>query len=143
MWRSTFMATMISALIYNSNKAACHFRRLAQINYFVSHLKMTVFTSYLEIFFNFCQGLPRSTFMAIIVLASTSNVRIFASLRMFSFSPFPNNYIKCTACRVLLLTLLLSLYAIGVDDSTRGWKYEIECLYEIYTQNFYTIFLCL
>ena len=103
---------------------------------------MTVFTSYLEIFFNFSQGIPRSTFMATIVSASTSNGRIFASLRMFSLSPLPNDCIRCAACffvpslpeqidnsfftkfdllcKVFLLTLLLSLYAIGVDDSTRG-----------------------
>ena len=87
---STFMKTMISALIYNSNKAARHFRSLAQINYFASSLKVTVFTPYLEIFFNFSQGIPGSTFMAAIVLASTSNGRIFASLKMFSLSPLPN-----------------------------------------------------
>ena len=80
--------------------------------------------------------------MATIVSASTSDGRIFARLRMFSLSPLPNDYIKCAACflvpllpeqtdnsffakfdllcKVLLLTLLLSLYAIGVDDSTRG-----------------------
>ena len=97
---------------------------------------MTVLTYYLEIFFNFCQGMPRST------LASTSDGRIFASLRMLSFSPIPNDCIKCAACfllpslsvqidnsfftkfdllcKVLLLTLLLSLHAIAVDDSTRG-----------------------
>ena len=157
MWRSTFMATMISALIYNSNKAAWHFRSLAQINYFARNLKMIVFTSYLEICFNFSQGIPRSTFMATLVSASTSNGRIFASLRRFSLSPLPNDCIRCAACffvpwlpeqisnsfftkfnlcKVLLLTLLLSLYAIRVDNSTRGWKYEIECLYAIYTQRF-------
>ena len=133
---------MILALIFNSNKAACHFRSLAEINYFVSNLKMAVFTYYLEIFFNFSQGIPRSTFMATIVLASTSNGRIFASLRMFSLSPLSNDCIRCAACffvpslpeqidnsfftkfvllcKVLLLTLLLSLYVVGVDDSTRG-----------------------
>ena len=80
--------------------------------------------------------------MATIVSASTSDGRIFASLRMFSLSPLPNDCIKCAVwslvpslpeqtdnslftkfdllCKVLLLTLLLSLYAIGVDDSTRG-----------------------
>ena len=158
MWKSTFIATMISALIYNNNKAASHFRSLAEINYFASNLKMTVFTYYLEMFYNFSQGILRSTFMATIVSASTSNGRIFTSLRMFSISPFPNDCSKFAACffvpslpekidnsfftksyllcKVLMLTLLLSLYAIGVDDSTRGWKYEIECLYEIYTQSF-------
>ena len=97
---------------------------------------MTVLTYYLEIFFNFCQGILRST------LASTSDGRIFASLRMLSLSPIPNDCIKCAAyfllpslpvqidnsfftkfdllCKVLLLTLLLSLYAIAVDDSTKG-----------------------
>ena len=79
--------------------------------------------------------------MATTVSASTSEGRIFASLRMFSLSPLPNDCIKCAACflvpsfpeqidnpfftkfdllcKVLLLTLLLSLYAIGVDHSTR------------------------
>ena len=59
-----------------------------------------------------------------------------------SLSPLPNDCIKCAACilvpslpeqidnsfftkfdllyKVLLLTLLLSLYAIGADGSTRG-----------------------
>ena len=92
------METMISALIYNSNKSACHFRSLAQINYFASNLKMTVFTSYLEIFFNFSQGIPRSTFMATIVSASTLNGRIFANLRMVSLSHFSNDCIRCAAC---------------------------------------------
>ena len=68
--------------------------------------------------------------MATIVLASTSDGRIF------SLSPLPNDCIKCAACflvpslpeqtdnsfftkfdllcKVLLLTLLLSLYDIGV-----------------------------
>ena len=92
------MATMISALIYNSNKAACHFRSLAQRNYFASNLKMTVFTSYLEIFFNFFQGIPRSTFMATIFSASTSNGRIFASLTMLSLLPLPNDCIRRAAC---------------------------------------------
>ena len=72
--------------------------------------------------------------MATIVLVSTSDGRIFASLRMFSPSPLPNDCIKCAACflvpsmpeqidnsfftkfdllcKVLLLTLLLSLYAL-------------------------------
>ena len=102
---------------------------------------MTELTYYLEIFFNFSQGILRSTFKGTIVSASTSDCRIFASLRMFSLSPFPNDCIKCVACilvpslpeqidnfftkfdllcEVLLLTLLLPLYAIGVDDSTRG-----------------------
>ena len=103
---------------------------------------MTELTYYLEIFFNFSQGILRSTFMETIVSASTSDCRIFASLRMFSLSPLPNDWIKCAACflvpslpeetdnsfftkfdllcKVLLLTLLLPLYAIGVDDSTRG-----------------------
>ena len=80
--------------------------------------------------------------METIVSASTSAGRIFASLRMFSLSPLPNDFIKCAACilvpslpeqidksfftkfdllcKFLLLTLLLSLYAIGADDSTRG-----------------------
>ena len=102
---------------------------------------MAVLTYYLEIFFNFSPGIPGSTFMATIVSASTSDGRIFASLKMFSLSPLPNDCIKCAACflvpslpeqidnpfftkfdllcKVLLLTLLLSLYAIGVDDSTR------------------------
>ena len=136
------MATIISALIYDSNKAACHFRSLAEINYFASNLKMTVFTSYLEIFFNFSQGIPRSTFIATIVSASASNGRIFTSLRMFSLSLLPNHCVRCAACffvpslpeqidnsfftkfdllcKVLLMTLLLSLYAIEVDDSTSG-----------------------
>ena len=39
-----------------------------------------------------------STFMETIVLASTSDGRIFASLRMFSLSPLPNDCIKCAAC---------------------------------------------
>ena len=115
---------------------------------------MTVLTYYLEIFFKFPQGIPRSTFIETIVLASTSDGRIFASLSMFSVSPLSNDCIKCAACilvpslleeiddsfftkfgllcKVLLPTLLLSLYAIGVDDSARGWKYEIELLYEVY-----------
>ena len=93
--------------------------------------------------------------METIVSASTSDDRIFASLRMFSLSPLSNDYIKCAACilvpslleeidnscffekldllcKVLLPTLLLPLYAIGVDDSGRSWKYEIECLNEAY-----------
>ena len=100
---------------------------------------MTILTYYLEIFFNLSQGIPRSTF---IVSASVSDGRIFASLKMFSLSPFPNDCIKCAACilvpslleqidnsyftkfdllcKVLLLTLLLSLYAVGADGSTRG-----------------------
>ena len=79
---------------------------------------------------------------------------VVGCLKMFSLSPLPNDCIKCVAyilvpslleqidnsfltkfdllCKVLLPTLLLSLYATGVDDSTRGWKYEIECLYEVY-----------
>ena len=91
--------------------------------------------------------------MATVVSASTSDGRIFASLRMFSPSPLPNDCIKCAACflvpslpeqidnsffakfdllcKVFLLTVLLPLYDIGVDDSTRDWKYEIKCLYEI------------
>ena len=115
---------------------------------------MTVLTYYLEIFFKFPQGIPRSTFIETIVLASTSNGRIFASLNMFSLSLLSNDCIKCVACilvpslleeiddsfftkfgllcKLLLPTLLLSLYAIGVDDSARGWKYEIERLYEVY-----------
>ena len=103
---------------------------------------MTILTYYLEIFFNLSQGIPRSTFMKTIVSASISDGRIFASLKMFSLSPLPNDCIKCAACilvpslpeqidnsfftkfdllcKVLLLTLLLSLYAIGADGSTRG-----------------------
>ena len=152
MWRSTFIATKISALIYNSNKAACHLRSLVEMNYFTSNLKMTVFTYYLEIVFNFFQGVTSSIFKATIVSASSSNGRIFASLRMFSVSPLPNDCRKWAACffvpslqeqidnsfftksnllcKVLLLTLSVYLYAIGVDDSTRSWKYETECLYE-------------
>ena len=103
MRRSTFMKTMISALIYNSNKAACHFRSLAQINYFASSLKVTVFTPYLEIFFNFSQGIPGSTFMAAIVLASTSNGRIFASLKMFSLSPPFHKWVDCIRCAACFL----------------------------------------
>ena len=115
---------------------------------------MTVLTYYLEIFFKFPQGIPRSAFIETIVLASISDGRIFASLSMFSLSPLSNDCIKCVACilipslleeidnyfitkfgllcKLLLPNLLLSLYAIGVDDSARGWKYEIELLYEVY-----------
>ena len=79
--------------------------------------------------------------MATIVSASTSDGRIFASLRMFSPSPLSNDCIKYAACflvpslpeqidnfffakldllcKVFLLTVLLPLYDIGVDDSTR------------------------
>ena len=128
------------------------FLKFSRNKLFWQYFKMTVSTYYLEIFFNFCQGIPRSTFMATIVSASTSYGRIFASLRMFSLSPLPNDCIKCAACflvpslaeqidnsffakfdllcQVFLLTVLLSLYDIGVDD-TRDWKYEIKCLYEI------------
>ena len=66
---------------------------------------MTVLTYYLEIFFNFCQGIPRST------LASTSDGRIFASLRMLSFSPIPNDCIKCAAC------FLLPSLSVQIDNS--------------------------
>ena len=91
--------------------------------------------------------------MATIVSASNPDGRIFASLKMFFLSPFPNDCIKCAAgffvsllqeqihnsfftkfdllCKVLLL-----FYANGVDDNTRGWKYETECSYEIYTKSF-------
>ena len=80
--------------------------------------------------------------MKTIVSVSISDGRIFASLKMFSLSPLPNDCIKCAACilepslleqidnsyftkfdllcKVLLLTLLLSLYAVRVDDRTRG-----------------------
>ena len=80
--------------------------------------------------------------METIVSASTLDGKIFASLGMFSLSPLSNDCIKCAACilvpslleqmdnsfftkfdllcKVLLPTLLLSLYATGVDDSTRG-----------------------
>ena len=80
--------------------------------------------------------------METIVSASTSDGRIFASLWMFSLSHLPNDCIKCAdyilvpsllkqidnsfltkfdlLCKVLLPTLLLSLYATGVDDSVRG-----------------------
>ena len=134
------------------------FLKFSRNKLFWQYFKMTVSTYYLEIFFNFCQGIPRSTFMATIVSASTSYGRIFASLRMFSLSPLPNDCIKCAACflvpslpeqidnsffckiwflcKVLLLTLLLSLYALGVNDSARDWKYKIECLNEIYAQGF-------
>ena len=103
---------------------------------------MTVLTYYLEIFFKFPQGIPRSTFIETIVLASISDGRIFASLSMFSLSSLSNDCIKCVACilipslleeiddyfftkfgllcKLLLPNLLLSLYAIGVDDSARG-----------------------
>ena len=59
---------------------------------------MTVFTYYLEIFFNFSQDMARSAFMATIVLASTSDGRMFASLMMLCFLPFPNDCIKCAVC---------------------------------------------
>ena len=99
---------------------------------------MTVLTYYLEIIFNFSQGVPRSTFMATIVSASTSGGRLFASLRMFSLSPLSNDCIKGAACflvpslpeeidnyfftkfDLLCKLLLLTLYAIGLDGSTRG-----------------------
>ena len=133
------------------------FLKFSRNKLFWQYFKMTVLTYYLEIFFNFSQGTPSSTFMATTVSAWTTDGRIFASLRMFSLSSLPNDCIKYAACflepslpeqidnsfftkfdllcKVLLLTLLLSLYAIGVDHSTRCWKYEIECLYEIYTQS--------
>ena len=44
-------------------------------------------------------------------------------------------FYKIWPYKVLLLTLVLSLYAIGVYDSTRDWINEIECLYEIYSQS--------
>ena len=139
---------------FSINLEGCmQFLKFSRNKLFWQYFKMTVLTYYIEILFNFSQGIPMSTFMATIVSASTSDGRIFASLRMFSLSPLPNDCIKCAAwflvpslpeqiynscitkfdllCKILLLTLLLSLYAIGVGDSTRGWKYEIECLYEI------------
>ena len=36
--------------------------------------------------------------MATIVLASTSDGRMFASLMMLCFLPFPNDCIKCAVC---------------------------------------------
>ena len=141
-----------------SLEGCVQFLKFSRIKLFWQYFKMAVLTYYLEIFFNFSPGIPGSTFMATIVSASTSDGRIFASLRMFSLSPLPNDCIKCAVwflvpslpeqtdnsfftkfdllCKVLLLTLLLSLYAIGVDDSTKGWKCEIECLYEIHAQSF-------
>ena len=140
---------------FSINLECCmQFLKFSSNKLFWQYFKMTVLTCYHEIFFKFSQGIPRSTFIETIVLASTSDGRIFASLRMFSLSPLSNDCIKCAACilvssllekidnsfftkldllcKVLLPTLLLSLYAIGVDDSARGWKYEIECLYEVY-----------
>ena len=139
---------------FSINLEGCmQFLKFSRNKLFWQYVKMTVLTYYIEIFFNFSQGIPRSTFMATIVSASTSDGRIFASLRIFPLSPLPNDCIKCAAwflvpslpeqiynscitkfdllCKILLLTLLLPLYAIGVGDRTRGWKYEIECLYEI------------
>ena len=139
-------------------QGSMQFLKCSRNKLFWQYFNMTVLTYYHEIFFNFSQGIWRFTFMETIVSASTSDGRIFVSLRMFSLSPLPNDCIRCAACilvpslpeqidksfftkfdllcKFLLLTLLLSLYAIGADDSTRGWKYEIECLYEIYAQSF-------
>ena len=56
---SAFMVIVVSALIYKNNKATFHFRKLGEINYFASSLKMTVFTYYLEIFFQLLHQLQR------------------------------------------------------------------------------------
>ena len=137
---------------FSINLEGCmQFLKFSTNKLFWQYFKMTVLTYYLEIFFNFSQGILRSTFMETIVSVSTSDGRIFASLRMLSLSPLSNKCAACILvpslleqidnsfftkfdllCKVLLPTLLLSLYAIGVDDSARGWKYEIECLYEVY-----------
>ena len=49
-------------------------------------------------FLNFSRGIARSIFMTARDSASTSNGRIFASLRLFSLSPLPNDCGKCAAC---------------------------------------------
>ena len=104
---------------------------------FWQYFKMTVLTYYLEIFFNFSHDIPRSTFMATIVSASISDGRIFPSLRCFPFHLFQKTVLSVQLvfqdhhcqnkqiiifftkfdllCKVLRLTLLLSLYAIGEE----------------------------
>ena len=84
---------------FSINLEGCmKFLKFSRNKLFWQYFKMTVLTYYLEIFFNFSQGTPSSTFMKTIVSASTTNDRIFASLRMFSLSPLPNDCIKYAAC---------------------------------------------
>ena len=84
---------------FSINLECCmQFLKFSSNKLFWQYFKMTVLTYYHEIFFKFSQGIPRSTFIETIVLASTSDGRIFASLRMFSRSPLPNDCIKCAAC---------------------------------------------
>ena len=83
---------------FSINLEGCmQFLKFSRNKLFWQYVKMTVLTYYIEIFFNFSQGIPRSTFMATIVSASTSDGRIFASLRIFPLSPLPNDCIKCAA----------------------------------------------
>ena len=130
---------------FSINLEGCvQFLKFSRNKLFWQYFKMTVLTYYLELFFKFSQGIPRSAFMETIVSASTSDGKIFASLRMLSLSPLSNDCIRCAACilvtslleeidnsiftkfcnallrKILLPTLLLSLYVIGVDDSARG-----------------------
>ena len=79
-------------------QGSMQFLKRSRNKLFWQYFNMTVLTYYHEIFFNFSQGIWRSTFMETIVSASTSDGRIFASLRMFSLSPLPNDCIKFAAC---------------------------------------------